>query len=141
VTVAAVVMDQGRLLLIEESIEGNLVLNQPAGHLEPGESLIEAVVRETLEESGWTIRPTDLIGIYQWKDDDQSNFIRFAFAAEPLSHDPTRALDQGIVRTLWMTPTELQATSARHRSREVWRAVADYLIGIRQPLDMLHYRS
>ena len=98
VTVATVVAREGRLLLVEEVIDGRHVINQPAGHLEPGESLLEAAVRETLEETGWTVQPTHFIGSYLWKANDGRSFLRFAFAAEALHHDSQRSLDTGIVR-------------------------------------------
>ena len=143
VTVATIVVDRGRLLCVEERANGNLVINQPAGHLEPDESLLDAALRETQEETGWTVRATAFVGAYQWKapprpgEDDGRHYLRFAFAAEPVSHDPARTLDEGIVRALWLTPAELQAASDRHRSPLVWQAVADYLGGRRQPLSLL----
>lgn len=142
VTVATVVVDAGRLLMVEESVGGRLVLNQPAGHLEPDESLIEAALRETREETGWDVRLTAFVGAYQWKAPHSDNgggrhYLRFAFAAEPVAHDPSRQLDEGIVRTLWMTPPELHEAQARHRSPLVWRVVADHLAGRRHPLSML----
>lgn len=144
VTVATVVVRDGRLLMVEERVSGALVLNQPAGHLEPDESLLEAALRETREETGWDVRLTGFIGAYQWKappapgQDAGRHYLRFAFAAEPLAHDPARPLDAGIVQALWMTPDELRAASTRHRSPLVWRVVADCLAGCRQPLDLLH---
>lgn len=137
VTVATVVVDAGRLLLVEESVGGRLVLNQPAGHLEPDESLIEAALRETREETGWEVRLTAFVGAYQWKAETGRHYLRFAFAAEPVAHDPARHLDEGIVRTLWMTPSELREAQPRHRSPLVWQVVADHLAGRRHPLSML----
>lgn len=142
VTVATVVVDAGRLLVVEESVGGRLVLNQPAGHLEPDESLVEAALRETREETGWDVRLTAFVGAYQWKAPQSDNgggrhYLRFAFAAEPVAHDPSRQLDEGIVRTLWMTPPELREAQARHRSPLVWQVVADHLAGCRHPLSML----
>ncbi len=138
VTVATVVVREGRLLVVEESVRGALVLNQPAGHLEPDESLVNAALRETLEETGWDVELTAFIGAYQWKSpDDGRHFLRMAFAAEPLLHHPDRPLDEGIVQALWLTPAELQAQSARHRSPLVWRAVEDFLSGRRFPLQAL----
>ncbi|MCC4590665.1 NUDIX hydrolase [Xanthomonas sacchari] len=137
VTVATVVVRDGRLLQVEEAIAGALVLNQPAGHLEPDESLIEAAVRETLEETGWQVQPTAFIGAYQWKADNGRHYLRFAFAADPVAHDAQRPLDTGIVRALWMTPAELEAAAPRWRSPLVWQVVADYLAGRRYPLDLL----
>ena len=141
VTVACVVVRDGRLLMVEEQVGGRLVLNQPAGHLEPDESLLEAARRETLEETGWEVEPTAFIGAYQWKAPDASaggsgrHFLRMAFAADPIRHDPARALDEGIVRALWLSPGELSADAARHRSPLVWRVVEDFLAGRRHPLD------
>ena len=145
VTVATVVVDAGRLLLVEESVGGRLVINQPAGHLEPDESLIEAALRETREETGWDVRLTAFVGAYQWKaplNADGSggrHYLRFAFAAEPVAHDPARTLDEGIVRALWMTPSELEASQARHRSPLVWRVAADFLGGRRHPLELTQH--
>lgn len=142
VTVATVVVREGRLLMVEERARGQLVFNQPAGHLEPDESLTEAALRETREETGWDVRLTAFIGAYQWKAADTDgregrHYLRFAFAAEPVAHDAARALDEGIVQALWMTPAELQAEQPRHRSPLVWQVVQDYLAGRRSPLSML----
>ena len=145
VTVATVVVDGGRLLMVEETVGGQLVLNQPAGHLEPDETLIEAALRETREETGWDVRLTAFVGAYQWKapvNPDGTggrHYLRFAFAAEPVAHDPSRTLDEGIVRALWMTPSELQAAQARHRSPLVWRVAADFLGGRRHPLEITQH--
>ena len=138
VTVATVVVRDGRLLCVEERANGRLVLNQPAGHLEPDESLVEAALRETREETGWNVRITHVVGAYQWKATETGrHYLRFAFAAEPLDEIPGATLDEGIVRTLWLTPQELQAEQARHRSPLVWRTVADYLGGNRHPLSLV----
>ena len=145
VTVASVVLDGGRVLCVEERVGGRLVLNQPAGHLEPDESLLEAALRETLEETGWTVELTAFIGAYQWKsapradEPEGRHFLRFAFAALPLAHDPARVLDEGIERALWLTPDELLQRQARHRSPLVWQAVADCLAGQRHPLSILRH--
>ncbi|MGH8030910.1 MAG: NUDIX hydrolase [Luteimonas sp.] len=147
VTVATVVVDGGRLLCVEERVDGALVLNQPAGHLEPDESLEQAALRETREETGWDVRLTAFVGAYQWRaplrdgEDTHRHYLRFAFAAEPVGHDPTRTLDAGIVRALWLTPAELLAASERHRSPLVWRAVAGFLEGQRYPLSLLRQLS
>ncbi len=143
VTVATIVVDNGRLLCVEERANGDLVINQPAGHLEPDESLQDAALRETREETGWDVRLTAFVGAYQWKTPAQPDgsggrhYLRFAFAAEPLRHDPARTLDDGIVRALWLTPAELMAERVRHRSPLVWQVVADHLAGQRFPLSML----
>ena len=143
VTVATLVVDGGRLLCVEERSNGHLVINQPAGHLEPDESLEQAALRETREETGWDVRLTAFVGAYQWKaplhvdGSGGRHYLRFAFAAEPVHHDPARTLDEGIVRALWLTPAELMAERQRHRSPLVWQAVADHLAGQRYPLSML----
>ncbi|HYG05687.1 MAG TPA: NUDIX hydrolase [Stenotrophomonas sp.] len=137
VTVATVVVREGRLLQVVERIGGREVINQPAGHLEPGESLAAAALRETLEETGWTVRLTHFIGCYQWTAEDGEAYLRFAFAAEPVAHDAQRALDDGILAAVWMTPEELRAEPARLRSPLVWAVVADYLGGQRHPLALV----
>ncbi|MBJ6980602.1 MULTISPECIES: NUDIX hydrolase [unclassified Luteimonas] len=143
VTVATVVLDRGRLLCVEEHAGGALVLNQPAGHLEPDESLLDAAIRETLEETGWTVELDAFIGAYQWTSPvlaDGSggrHYLRFAFAARLVTHDPARRLDEGIERALWLTPSELQAARPRHRSPLVWQVVDDFLGGQRHPLSLL----
>ncbi|MEO5630052.1 MAG: NUDIX hydrolase [Thermomonas sp.] len=137
VTVATVVVRDGRLLCVEERANGQLVINQPAGHLEPDESLVEAAVRETREETGWNVRITHLVGAYQWKAPETSrHYLRFAFAAEALDEIPGHLLDEGIVRALWLAPDELQALAPRHRSPLVWRTVTDFLGGCRYPLSL-----
>lgn len=143
VTVATIVVREGRLLCVEERSTNQLVINQPAGHLEPDESLLQAAVRETREETGWIVQPTCFIGAYQWKapvrpgENDGRHYLRFAFAADALEAIPDAKLDEGIVRALWLTPEELQALTPRHRSPLVWRTVADYLGGNRHPLALV----
>jgi 8-oxo-dGTP pyrophosphatase MutT (NUDIX family) len=138
VTVAAVVQHEGRFLLVEEQADGGLRLNQPAGHLEPGESLLQAVVRETLEETACRFTPQWLLGVYRWrKPERQVTYVRFAFLGDVQGPEPGRALDAGIVRALWLTPGALQAERPRHRSPLVARCVEDCLAGRRFPLDLL----
>ena len=118
VTVATVVVREGRLLMVEEQVQGERVLNQPAGHLEPDETLQEAALRETLEETGWEVALTAFIGAYQWTSPrDGKHFLRLAFAADPVRHDPERPLDEGILRALWLSPAELAAESAAKARR------------------------
>lgn len=137
VTVATIVMHQGRLLCVEEQAGGQLVLNQPAGHLEPNESLQEAALRETREETGWQVRLTHVVGAYQWKAPETGrHYLRFAFAAEPIEPISGATLDEGIVQALWLTPEELRAETSRHRSPLVWKVVADYLDGCHYPLSL-----
>ncbi|UNK57316.1 NUDIX hydrolase [Pseudoxanthomonas daejeonensis] len=137
VTVASVIARDGRLLLVEERIEGRLVLNQPAGHLEPGETLAEGAVRETLEETGWEIAVEAFIGTYQWTAPGGQQYLRFAFAGRAVAHDPSRRLDEGIERAVWLTPAELRARAGDHRSPLVWQVAADWLAGRRHPLSLV----
>ncbi len=136
VTVATIVVRDGAFLLVEEETRAGVRLNQPAGHLEAGETLVAAAVRETLEETGHRITPTALVGIYRWQAPDTgATFIRFAFAGEVVAHDVTRVLDVGILRALWLPYDELLARRAMHRSPLVLRCVDDYRAGSRRPLD------
>jgi 8-oxo-dGTP pyrophosphatase MutT (NUDIX family) len=138
VTVAAVVERDGRFLLVEEETDEGLRLNQPAGHLEPGESLLAGVARETLEETAWRFAPGWLLGVYRWEHPGtEVTYVRFAFGGSLVDHNPARRLDQGIVRAVWFTPDELRLQSARHRSPLVQRCVEDYQAGRRYPLDLL----
>jgi len=138
VTVACIVEREGRFLLVEEETRAGLKFNQPAGHLEPGEALIKAAAREALEETGWRVRPTALIGIYRWEAPDTgTTFVRFSFAADAHAHDTSRALDTGIARALWMSYEEIVARRADHRSPLVLRCIDDYRAGPRWPLDLL----
>lgn len=138
VTVAAVVQQEGRFLFVEERAGGQLVLNQPAGHLDEGESLIQAVIRETMEETAFAFEPEALLGIYRWRSPHNGiTYLRFAFCGRVDGPVAGRALDEGIVRALWLSPMELDAEQARHRSPQVRRCVSDYLAGIRYPLTLL----
>lgn len=139
VTVAAIVEQDGRFLCVEEETGSGLMINQPAGHLEDDESLIDAVARETLEETAWHFLPTALVGIYRWRQPDrQITYLRFAFTGKLLEFDNGRTLDDGIVRALWLSRDDLAQTRDRHRSPQVLRCVDDYQKGIRLPLDTLH---
>jgi 8-oxo-dGTP pyrophosphatase MutT (NUDIX family) len=141
VTVAAVVQRDGKFLLVEEETEAGLAFNQPAGHLEDGESLLEAVVREALEETAYHFKPTHLVGIYNWKHPKKDvTYLRFAFAGELRGYEAGRPLDEGIVGARWMTLDEVKATQARHRSPLILRCIEDFLAGRNCSLDMLvHY--
>ena len=136
VTVAAVVERDGRFLMVEERIAGRLVLNQPAGHLEDGETLLAAAVRETREETAWQFTPEALVGTYLWRNPtDGRSFLRFAFCGTVTDLRAGQSLDTGIVRALWMSHEQLLAAPARLRSPLVMRCLDDYLLGSRQPLD------
>jgi 8-oxo-dGTP pyrophosphatase MutT (NUDIX family) len=136
VTVAAIVERDRRFLMVEERIGGRLVFNQPAGHLEDRETLIEAVIRETREETAWRLRPEALVGTYLWRNpDNDRSFLRFTFCGSVDDHAATQPLDTGIVRALWLTHDQLLAQPAKLRSPLVLRCLEDYLRGTRQPLD------
>jgi ADP-ribose pyrophosphatase YjhB (NUDIX family) len=140
VTVACVVAEGDRYLMVQEQVKGCLAYNQPAGHLEDGESLLNAAVRETLEETGWTVELLHLIGIHQWRSTEHGNaVIRFSFAARAISHDPDRPLDTGIQRALWLTRAEIAALGERLRSPLVLQSIDAWLAGQRLPLDTLGY--
>jgi 8-oxo-dGTP pyrophosphatase MutT (NUDIX family) len=141
VTVAALIERDGRFLLVEEETDDGLRFNQPAGHLDSGESLVDACAREALEETAWSFRPTALVGVYQWpRPQGDITYLRFAFCGELGQHHPERTLDVGIVRAVWMTPEEIRASTDRHRSPLIWQCVADYLAGRRYPLELItHY--
>lgn len=141
VTVAALVERDGRFLLVEEETPEGIRFNQPAGHLDEGESLMEACARETLEESAWRFRPNALVGIYMWpRPQGDITYLRFAFAGTLGEEQAGRSLDTGILRTVWLTPQEIESSQERHRSPLVWQCVQDYLAGRRYPLDILrHY--
>lgn len=142
VTVAAIIEKEGRFLLVEEDTPDGVLLNQPAGHLEPGESLLAAVRRETLEESAWHFEPQHLVGIYQWRPPAHDlTYLRFSFAGALLEHEPARTLDTGILGTHWLTAEEIALSRARHRSPLVYDCVRDYLSGVRYPLALLHHYS
>lgn len=139
VTVAAIVERDGRFLVVEEqATDGGLVINQPAGHVEGGESVIAAVIRETFEETGWRFRPEALVGIYLWrKPDGNVGFLRIGIAGSVDDHDPDSPLDEGIVQSLWLTREELLSEKIRLRSPLVMKCIDDYLSGERYPLSVL----
>jgi 8-oxo-dGTP pyrophosphatase MutT (NUDIX family) len=139
-TVAAVIERDGRFLFVEESIEGRRVLNQPAGHLDPGESLMAACAREVLEETAHRFAPTGLVGIYRWHYAPRDvTFLRFCFRGTVSAQEPGRVLDKEIVALHWLTAGELRARRAEHRSPLVQQCVDDYLAGRNFPLDVLSH--
>ena len=138
VTVATIVEKDGKYLLVEELSEGTLVFNQPAGHLEANETLQQAAVRETCEETGWTVALQGLVGIALYTSPrNQVTYHRTTFFAEAVSHAPNSKLDDGIEQALWMSYEEMLANSARMRSELVIRSVQQYRNGHRYPLDMV----
>ncbi len=137
-TVAAIIEQDGRFLLVEEETDRGNRFNQPAGHLEDNESILEAVIRETLEETAYTFEPTALLGIYHWKHEhNDTTYLRFAYIGRVINHQPTRKLDDGIIRTVWMTIDEIRAQAANMRSPQVLICVEDYLKGLRYPLNVV----
>ena len=138
VTVAAIIAHDDRFLLVEEDDNGRRVLNQPAGHLEQHESLLDAVVRETREETGWNFEPHALTGIYRWTNPrDDVTYLRFCFSGAHSDFDPDHELDPDIVRTVWKSRTEIAAAQTALRSPLVLRSVDDYLAGRRYHTDIL----
>jgi len=135
VTVAALAEERGRFLVVEERIARRRVFNQPAGHVEPGETLAEAVARETREETAWRFTCESFLGAYLWRHPGSGRAsLRFAFIGRVTDHDAAQPLDHGILRTHWLTRAQLIERSARLRSPLVLRCVDDYLAGQRLPL-------
>ena len=146
-TVAAVIEHDGRFLLVEEHTPEGLRLNNPAGHLDPGESLVDACAREAREETAHVFTPTHLVGVYMAKFHrparehhaaETFTYLRFAFGGQLGAFDPHQPLDNGIVRTVWMTPEEIRACPERHRSPMLQRCVDDFLAGQRFPLSLIY---
>jgi 8-oxo-dGTP pyrophosphatase MutT (NUDIX family) len=149
VTVAAIIErklgGRSQFMLVEELTRDGLKLNNPAGHLDPGEGLIEACAREALEETAHTFVPTALIGVYLSRFErpvpgqptEDITYLRFAFCGELGALHPERSLDEGIVRTVWMSPEEIRASQDRHRSPLLLRCVEDHLAGRRHAMDLL----
>lgn len=146
-TVAAIIERDGQFLLIEEHTPEGVRLNNPAGHLDPGESPAQACVRETLEETAYAFIPTALVGVYLSRFEraasathphgEDITYLRFAFCGTLGEWDAHRPLDRGIIRTLWMSPDEVQASKQHHRSAAVVQCMEDYLAGRRYPLELL----
>lgn len=140
VTVAAVIEESGRFLLVEERIDGKAVFNQPAGHLEQGESLLDAVKREVLEETACAFQPQALLGIYLYQLNNKSrSYLRFCFCGKVGASLPDRSLDREIIATHWLTGEEIQKRKPRLRSPMVLQCIQGYLKGMRLPLESLHF--
>ena len=138
ITVAALIEETGRFLLVEEHAGGRAVFNQPAGHLEAGETLVEAVVRETLEETGYAFEPTAVLGLYHWyHEPDDATFLRVAFCGTARAPSTPPELDPVVIKTHWLTREQVLAQQSRLRSPTVLRCIDDYRSGTRFPLSCL----
>lgn len=143
VTVAAVVERDGRFLFVREHTDQGVRLNQPAGHLDPAESLLDAVVRETREETGWQVQPQALVGVYlsryQWAATGTDvTYLRFGIHCRAVRHFVDQPPDTGIIEAVWLSPAELADCAPTHRSPQVAQTLNDFLAGQRYPLDLLH---
>ncbi len=140
VTVAAVIEHDQRFLMVEERVLGALVFNQPAGHLEPGESLLEAAVRETREETGYGFAPQHVLGVYLWRSPEtDASVLRVAFCGSAKAPAGTPVLDTGIVAAHWLTRNQLLSRAEQLRSPMVLQCIDDYRAGVRYPLESLKY--
>ena len=140
VTVAAITQRNGKFLMVEEDADAHIVFNQPAGHLEKDESLVEAVKREVLEETAWEFQPEAVVGLYLYHNPRVDiTYLRVCFAGTCIRHHPDRKLDAGVLRAVWMEKAELEANRDRLRNTMVLRCVEDYLAGKRYPLDLLNH--
>ena len=142
VTVAAVIEQDGKFLMVEEETSDGTRFNQPAGHWEADETLMQGAIRETLEETAYHFSPEVLLGVYRWHHTGKDiTYLRFAFIGHVTDHEPLRPLDSGILRAVWMSPDEIRATADRHRSPLILKCVEDCLAGKRYPLELLTHLS
>lgn len=137
-TVAVIVKQNDQYLMVEELIDGKLTLNQPAGHLESNESLIEAAERETLEETAWHVELTSLVGIYRWQHHaSETTYIRYCFTAQPKYFDSSLSLDPDIEQAVWLSHNQIMSRKQQVRSPLVLDCLADYISGQYYPLTLL----
>ena len=140
VTVAAIAEKDGKFLIVEEMVDEQRVYNQPAGHLDSGESLVEAVIRETLEETAWAFQPEALVGVQLWRHPvHNESYLRFSFCGCCYDHDKNQRLDHGIEQAVWLSRDELVDNKHKLRSPMVLRSIDDYLEGRRYGLDILEH--
>ncbi len=140
VTVATIVEKDGKFLMVEEDLHGKKLLNQPAGHLDEGETLVQAAIRETQEESAWHVEISHLIEFSQWTSpNSNTHFLRACFAGKAIKHFPKQKLDDGIIRALWMSRDEVKQNSQRLRSPLVLDHIDHYIAGKRYDLDFFSY--
>lgn len=138
ITVACIVENNGKFLMVEEQSNGKLVFNQPAGHLDPNETLQQAAVRETLEEAGWHVEPTHVLGVASYYSKRKKTlYYRTTFIAKALHEEPNAVLDDGIERAVWLSLDELKAQPEKLRSPLVLKNIEQYLSGIKYPLDLI----
>ena len=139
-TVATIIENDGKFLMVKEISDGRIVINQPAGHLDKDETLLEAAVRETLEETGWHVSIIDLVGFYMHTSPhNKTTYFRALFVGEALSHDTERTLDEGILEASWLTIEQLKEHPEILRSPMVLQCIEDYLCGKRLPLDSISH--
>jgi ADP-ribose pyrophosphatase YjhB (NUDIX family) len=143
VTVAAVIEKDNQFLMIEEESDGEIVINQPAGHLEKDETIIAAVKREVLEETAWEFVPANIIGVYLYPSENNDlTYLRICFSGQCINHKPEQKLDDGIIQAMWLTREELETRLGHLRSPLVMHCINDYLAGKKYPLELLqHYES
>jgi 8-oxo-dGTP pyrophosphatase MutT (NUDIX family) len=137
-TVATIVEQDGRFLFVDEVADGRRVLNQPAGHVDEREPILQAALRETIEETGWEVEITHLVGIYTYTNPDLITYYRFCYAARPLRQIPDAKLDHDIIGPVWLSLEELNARREQWRSPLVIKCVEDYIAGRRFPLDLVY---
>lgn len=140
VTVAAVIEQENRFLLVEERVSGEIVINQPAGHLDENEDLLSAVIRETREETAYSFQPEYLTGVYLWQQPrNGETFLRIGFGGNVTGHDAAAALDEGIIQAVWLSREALLESGLKLRSPMVLRCIDDYLAGNRFPLELIEH--